>query len=79
MDEFVEIPNVSTAEKPLKRCERCDTETEHYVEFIYPEDNSMHTVCWSCREREDKNFNMRPNWHFRERSGGRFLPNSPKD
>ena len=68
--------NVSTTEKPVRRCERCDRETDEYVMFIHP-DNSEHIICWTCQERNDKNFNMKPE-HRRERSGGRYLPKSPK-
>lgn len=63
--------NVSTIDKPVMRCERCDRETDEYVEFIHP-DNSKHIVCWTCQERDDKNYNMKPQ-HRRERSGGRYL------
>ena len=62
MDEFVEIPNVSTMEKPPKRCEKCDREVTHYVEYIQPDDNQLHPVCWSCRERDEKNYNMKPSY-----------------
>ena len=68
--------NVSTVEKPIHRCEECDQETDDYVMFIHP-DNSEHIRCWSCQQRDDKNFNMKPEFR-RERSGGRYLPKSPK-
>ncbi|MCA1623882.1 MAG: hypothetical protein LC768_16770 [Acidobacteria bacterium] len=62
--------------RPTVRCIECDTEVEHYVTFVMPS-NEMRNVCWSCQDREDKGFNMKPEYR-RERSGGRFLPRSPK-
>lgn len=68
--------NVSTVKNALARCERCDRETDEYVKFIHP-DNSEHLICWTCQQRDDKNFNARPNYR-KERSGGRYLAKSPE-
>ena len=70
--------NINTVEKPVARCERCDRETDEYVMYVAP-DNLESIICWSCQQRADKNFTMKDNWRKTERSGGRFLPNSPKD
>jgi hypothetical protein len=80
MEEFDELqsPNVSTVEKPVRRCDECDRETDEYVMYVNP-DNSESLVCWTCQQRADKNFNMKSDWRRNERSGGRFLANSPKD
>jgi hypothetical protein len=77
MEEFQQPENVSTADKPLERCERCDRETDEYVVFVAP-DNRESIICWSCQQRDDKNFNMKPDYRKTERSGGRYLRNSPK-
>jgi ribosome-binding protein aMBF1 (putative translation factor) len=76
MDEFVELPNVSTIEKSVRRCEECDRETDEYVMYVNP-DNSEHIVCWTCQQRGDKHFNTKESYRL-ERSGGRYLPKSPK-
>lgn len=68
--------NVSTADKVVQRCEACDRETDDWVMFIAP-NNTERIVCWSCQERDDKNYTMKPG-HRAERSGGRYLPKSPK-
>ena len=54
--------NVSTADKPVRRCEHCDRETKDYVVFISP-DNQEHIICWTCQERDDKNFFQKPTYH----------------
>lgn len=77
MEEFHQPENVSTADKPVRRCERCDRETDEYVMFVHP-DNRESIICWSCQERDDKNFNTKPGYRTRDRSGGRYLANSPK-
>ncbi|MBC7796970.1 MAG: hypothetical protein H7Z37_08865 [Pyrinomonadaceae bacterium] len=62
--------------KPIVRCERCDRETDEYVVNLTP-DNITSFICWTCQERDDKNYTMKPSFR-RERSGGRYLPKSPK-
>jgi hypothetical protein len=62
--------------KPIVRCIECDREVDHYVTFVMPSNETRH-VCWSCQDREDKGFNRRTEFR-KERSGGRFLPRSPK-
>lgn len=68
--------NISTVDKPVRRCERCDRETDEWVLYVHP-DNRESRICWTCQQRDDKNFNLRPGWRKNERSGGRFLSNSP--
>jgi hypothetical protein len=68
--------NVSTVKKTLRRCEECDRETNDWVIFLHP-DNSEHFRCWSCQQREDKKYNIKPGFRL-ERSGGRYLPKSPR-
>ncbi|HMQ02523.1 MAG TPA: hypothetical protein PKD26_01225 [Pyrinomonadaceae bacterium] len=50
-------------EKPLKRCSRCDRETEHYNLWFDPA-GVAEVVCWECKAREEKGF-------FAHRSFGR--------
>ena len=45
--------------KTVVRCERCDTETTHFISWVDPE-NVTHYVCWRCREREEKHINIKP-------------------
>ncbi len=52
---------------PVRRCEKCDRETEHLVESIDP-DSRMHYVCWECVERQEKRFNTKPGWRRRHRT-----------
>lgn len=68
--------NVSTVENEMRRCEECDRETDEYVMFLHP-DNTQHFRCWTCQQRDDKNFNVKASYRS-ERSGGRYLPKSPK-
>lgn len=53
-------------EETVKRCERCDEETERLIRFVGP-DNSPRYVCWSCLAREEKRFNLKGSW----KRGGR--------
>lgn len=54
--------NVSTEDKPARRCERCDRETADYVTFINP-DNTEEIICWTCQERDDKNYIRKTSYH----------------
>ncbi len=47
--------------KPAVRCDECDTIVEHYVTFVTPS-NELHHVCWNCKQREDKYYNLKPGW-----------------
>jgi hypothetical protein len=47
--------------KPLRRCDECDTETEHYNIFISPE-NERKVICSVCLLRGEKGFNTRPDY-----------------
>ncbi|MBC7798344.1 MAG: hypothetical protein H7Z37_15850, partial [Pyrinomonadaceae bacterium] len=45
----------SIEHKPVVRCERCDRETDEYVLNLTP-DNITSFICWTCQERDDKNY-----------------------
>jgi len=51
----------------IHRCERCDRETHHVIEFIDP-DNQQHFFCWDCIERHEKRFNQKPGWRRAHRT-----------
>jgi len=40
-------------EKPVRRCENCDRETDKYVVNLSP-GNEEHILCWMCKERGEK-------------------------
>jgi len=48
-------------EKAPRYCERCDTESQHFIKFIGT-DNQPHYVCWSCLSREEKRINLKETW-----------------
>jgi hypothetical protein len=66
-EKFTEPPNISTIEKPVRRCESCDRETDDYIMFLKP-DNSESYICWSCQARDEKNFNVKPTFHRMRRA-----------
>ena len=39
-------------EKPVRRCENCDRETDKYIINLSP-DNEETVMCWICKERGD--------------------------
>ena len=51
----------------IHRCERCDRETDHVIEFIGA-DNQQHFFCWDCVERNEKRFNYKPGWRRAHRT-----------
>lgn len=51
----------------VRRCERCDRETDHVIESIGM-DNRAHYFCWDCIERHEKRFNQKPGWRRAHRT-----------
>jgi len=47
--------------KLVTRCVECDRETDHYVTFVNPS-NETESVCWDCQQRTDKGFNTKKTW-----------------
>jgi ribosome-binding protein aMBF1 (putative translation factor) len=58
---------MSLLDNTVRRCERCDRETDHLVESIGT-DSRMHYVCWECVERHEKRFNTKPGWRRKHRT-----------
>ena len=58
---------MNSPDQPTRRCERCDRETDHFVESI-DADSRMHYVCWECVERHEKRFNTKPGWRRKNRT-----------
>ncbi|MCA1589961.1 MAG: hypothetical protein LC734_06125 [Acidobacteria bacterium] len=58
-------------EKPLVRCDECDRETEHYNQFLGPND-AMRNVCWECTSRAEKGFFAKRDFRRGSRSG--YIP-----
>ena len=58
-------------EKPVRRCENCDTETDKYIVNLDP-DNTEHVLCWMCKERGEKGFNTKRGFRRGARSG--YIP-----
>lgn len=51
----------------VRRCERCDRETDRVIESIGM-DNRPHYSCWDCVAREEKRFNQKPGWRRAHRA-----------
>ncbi len=64
--------DIRTEGRPIVRCERCDAETDHFIQYVGP-DNDIHYVCWDCVQREEKHITIRPGWRRmrREPADGR--------
>ena len=58
-------------EKPVRRCQFCDRETEKYIVILEP-DNNEYAVCWICKERGEKGFFQKRG--FRRGARGGFIP-----
>jgi len=58
---------MSQLEHEIRRCQRCDRETNHVVESI-DDDNRPQFVCWECVERDEKRFNTKPGWRRANRT-----------
>jgi len=58
-------------EKPVRRCENCDRETDKYIVNLSPE-NEESVMCWICKERGEKGFFVKRGF----RRGGRdgYIP-----
>jgi hypothetical protein len=58
-------------DKPVRRCESCDRETDKYIVNLSP-DNEETVLCWICKERGEKGFFAKRGF----RRGGRdgFIP-----
>ncbi len=55
-------------DKPVRRCEFCDRETDKYIVILTP-DNNEYAVCWTCKERGEKGFNTKRGWGREARHG----------
>ncbi len=58
-------------EKPVRRCENCDRETDKYIVNLSP-DNEERVLCWICKERGEKGFNTKRGFRRGTRDG--FIP-----
>lgn len=58
-------------EKPPVRCDECDRVSEHYNEFLGP-DNVVRAVCWECTQRSEKGFFAKRDFRRGSRSG--YIP-----
>ena len=58
-------------EKPVRRCENCDRETDKYVVNLSP-DNTESVLCWICKERGEKGFNTKRGYGRGARNG--YIP-----
>lgn len=58
-------------EKPVRRCELCDRETDKYIVILKP-DNEEYAVCWTCKERGEKGFFQKRGFRRGTRDG--FIP-----
>lgn len=61
------MENLAGAEESaLHACEICDQPSRHLIQMIGM-DNKPHYICWSCRNREEKRINLKPDWKRRGR------------
>lgn len=65
---MIESIDPKITEKPLAKCDKCDTEVEHYNTFL-DADNRLVNVCWECMQRNEKGFFQKPTFHRRSRQG----------
>ena len=58
---------MSLLDHQVRRCERCDRETDHLIESI-DANSQPHYLCWECVERQEKRFNTKPGWRRAHRT-----------
>ena len=58
-------------EKPVRRCENCDRETDKYIINLSP-DNEETVMCWICKERGEKGLFTKRGFRRGARDG--FIP-----
>lgn len=55
-------------DKPVRRCQFCDRETDKYIVILTPDDQE-YAVCWTCKERGEKGFNTKRGFRRGARNG----------
>jgi len=65
---MIESMDPKDTNKPIARCSECDREVEHYNSYLLPT-NERRIICWECRERDEKGFNAKRDFHRDSRRG----------